>query len=64
MRRTGFALLLLVLCVTVIASLPVTSSADPDPGVKCTCTYPDTGELGVIKDDDCIVQHCWVPIGG
>lgn len=30
-------------------------------GKKCTCVY-QSGSAGVIENNDCVVQDCWIPI--
>jgi hypothetical protein len=32
-----------------------------EAGSKCTCQYQN-GEFGVIRNNDCIVENCWLPI--
>jgi hypothetical protein len=39
------------------------SSAD-EGGAKCSCLYPNTGQYGVRNGNDCVVQDCWIDIGG
>jgi|SwirhirootsSR3_FD_contig_81_2253812_length_394_multi_3_in_0_out_0_1 hypothetical protein len=38
-----------------------TASAKAIVGSKCNCAFTN-GDLGVIKDGDCSVENCWVPI--
>lgn len=64
MRRIRFTAVLIALLTALafgVASKP--SSAMEEAGKKCTCVY-QSGSAGVIENNDCVVQDCWVPIGG
>lgn len=55
------AVLLATLGVVGFSDLQVASAREAAAGVKCNCTYTN-GDLGVIKNNDCSVENCWVPI--
>ncbi|HEX8130519.1 MAG TPA: hypothetical protein VF527_15565 [Pyrinomonadaceae bacterium] len=40
---------------------PTSSAAEAAAGKKCTCVY-QSGSAGVIENNDCVVQDCWIPI--
>jgi hypothetical protein len=53
--------LLAILGIVGFSDFQVASAREAAVGVKCNCMYTQTGP-GVIKDNDCVLENCWVPI--
>jgi hypothetical protein len=65
MKRLRVVSALLALTATLafgIASKPSYASEEA-AGKKCTCVY-QSGSAGVIENNDCVVQDCWIPLPG
>lgn len=60
--RFGTALLAIFLALGFALSTGPSTSANEE-GAKCSCLYPNSGQYGVKKDGDCVVQDCWIDIG-
>ncbi len=44
-----------VICAT-------TTGFAQDSGKKCNCIYTESGGYGVIENNDCVVQNCWIEL--
>ena len=61
MRRIKVVSALLALMATLAFGIASKSGSAMEAGKKCTCVY-QSGSAGVIENNDCVVQDCWVPI--
>lgn len=61
MKRIRVFGALLGLLATLAFGVASSSSSAMVAGKKCTCVY-QSGSAGVIENNDCVVQDCWVPI--
>jgi len=70
MKRFRFGTALLGLAFALAFGLSARPSSaneevaiDEAAGKKCTCVY-QSGSAGVIENNDCVVQDCWIPLPG
>jgi hypothetical protein len=61
MKRIKVVSALLALMATLAFGIASKPSSAMEAGKKCTCVY-QSGSAGVIENNDCVVQDCWVPI--
>jgi hypothetical protein len=55
------AVLLATLGVVGFSDFQVAAAREAAVGVKCNCVYTQGGP-GVIRENDCVLENCWVPI--
>jgi hypothetical protein len=62
MKQIKFVLALLAVFSALSFGLALEPSyASAGAGKKCNCQY-QSGVYGVIENNDCVVQDCWLPI--
>ncbi len=65
MKRFRFVTAFLGLAFVLVFGLSASpsSASEEAAGKKCTCVY-QSGSAGVIENNDCVVQDCWIPLPG
>lgn len=61
MKRIRVFGALLGLLATLAFGVASSPGSAMEAGKKCNCAY-QSGSFGVLENNDCVVQDCWLPI--